>query len=215
MDLAQGRPAFGGQFDSVYLDPGRGPRTRLLRRDADWACPRRRPVCAGDLAAALDRDHRRLLRPPLLGGRSRRDPSVRRRRDFRCRSRPHGERGLCHLPPSGGGAAAPDGAASIRAGAVPRSDARLQGRGDAADLAADGPCAGQARPAHHHRGRDLGRHRRRRGRRVRGPRECRSHRAVPARPHLRGAAADDDDDGRRQRPCARHRGHISTIARRS
>ena len=99
----------------------------------------------------------------------------------------------------------------IRAGAVSRPDAGVQGRGDAADLAADGPCAGQARPAHHHRGRDLGRYRRRRGRCVRGARQCRSDRAVPERPHLRRAAADDDDIGRCQRARARDRRHFRRL----
>nr|GAJ32473.1 hypothetical zinc protease RC0293 [Bradyrhizobium sp. DOA9] len=146
-----------------------------------------------------------------MGGRGRRDSSLRRRRDFRRRARAHGERGLRHLPPSCGGAAAPDVAAPVRAGAVPRSDARLQGRGDAADLAADGPCARKARPAHHHRGRDVRRYRRCRGRSFCGARERRSHRAVSAWPHLRGAAADDDDDGRGQRPCARHRGYLRRL----
>ena len=161
------------------------------------------------------RDHRRILRPALLGSRGRGDPPVCRRRNLRRRSRPHGQRGLRHLPPSRRGSARPDRSQSIPAGAVSRPDARVQGRGDAADLAADGSRAGQARAAHHHRGRDLGRYRRRRGRCLRRPRQCRSGRAVSAWPHLRRAAADDDDDGRRQRPCARHRRHISTIARRS
>ena len=133
------------------------------------------------------------------------------RRNLRRRSRPHGERGLRDVPPSGGGAARPDRAQSIRAGAVPRPDAGVQGRRDAVDLAADGSRAGQARAAHHHRGRDLGRYRRRRGRCVRRPRQCRSDRAVPARPHLRRAAADDDDDGRGQRACARDRGHVRRL----
>ncbi len=42
----------------------------------------------------------------------------------------------------------------------PRPDARLQGRGDAAAGAADGPCAGRARRARDHRRRDLRRYRR-------------------------------------------------------
>ena len=71
-----------------------------------------------------------------------------------------------------------------------------------------------ARRARHHRGRDLGRHRRRRGRSVPRPRAGRRRRAVSARPHLRRAAPHDDDGGRRQRPRARHRRHVSTIARR-
>ena len=65
--------------------------------------------------------------------------------------------------------------------------------------------------AHHHRGRDLGRYRRRRGRCVCRPRQCRSGRAVPERAHLRRAAADDDDDGRGQRACARDRRHVRRL----
>jgi len=49
----------------------------------------------------------------------------------------------------------------LRAGAVPWSDARLQGSGDAIPVAPDGLRAGAARRALHHRGRDIGRHRRR------------------------------------------------------
>ena len=50
-------------------------------------------------------NHRGVFRPALLGSRGRGDPPVRRRRNRRRGSRPHGQRGLCHLPPSGGGAA--------------------------------------------------------------------------------------------------------------
>src|SRR4029453_12792569 len=50
----------------------------------------------------------------------------------------------------------------------PRPDAGVQGRRDAVDLAADGSRAGQAQPTRHHRGRDLGRYRRRAGRCVAG-----------------------------------------------
>ncbi|KAH2817731.1 hypothetical protein KXV85_003965, partial [Aspergillus fumigatus] len=163
------------------------------------------------LAAALRRDHRRFLWPALLGSRRRRHQAFHRRRDFRCRSRPHGQRGLCDLPSSRGGAARPGRPEPVRAGAVPRPDARLQGRGDAADLAADGPCAGEARPAHHHRGGDLGRYRRCGGRCLCRPRQCRSRRAVPERPHFRGAAANDDDVGRVQRPRTCHRWHLRRL----
>src|SRR5215470_13116046 len=99
-------------------------------------------------------------------------------------------------------AARSDQPASIPAGAVSRPDAGVQGRGHAADLAADGPCARTARAAHHDRGRDLGRHRGRGRRSVREARKRRSRRAVSAWTHLRGAAADDDDDRRGQYPCA-------------
>ena len=156
-------------------------------------------------------DDRRLLRPALRRGRGRGDPPLRRRRDLRRRPRAHGERGLRHLPPSGGGAARPGLAEPVHPRAVPRADARLQGRGDAAAVAADGPRAGQARRAHHHRRRDLRRHRRRRGRGVRRPRQCRPVRAVSRRPHFRRAAADDDHGGRGQRACARGRGHLRRL----
>ena len=68
-----------------------------------------------------------------------------------------------------------------------------------------------ARRAHHRRGGDLGRHRRRRGRSVPRPRPGRCGRAVPARPHLRGAAPDDDHRAGRQRACARHRRHFRRL----
>ncbi len=71
--------------------------------------------------------------------------------------------------------------------------------------------ARRARRAHHHRGRDLGRHRRRRDRGVPRPRPRRPLRPVSARPHLRRAAADDDDAPRRQRPCDRDRGHLRRL----
>ena len=87
-------------------------------------------------------NHRRIFRPALLGSRGRGDPPVRRRRDFRCRSRPHGQRGLRHVPPSCRRPARSGRSQSIRAGAVSRPDAGVQGRGDATDLAADGSRAG-------------------------------------------------------------------------
>ena len=109
----------------------------------------------------------------------------------------------------------PDRPASIRARAVPRPDLGVQGRRDAADLAADGSRAGQAQPAHHDRRRDLGRHRGCCGRCLCRSRKCRPDRAVSARPHLRGAAADDDDHGRVEYPRARRSKAPSTTARRS
>ena len=103
----------------------------------------------------------------------------------------------------------------FRARAVSRADARLQGPRDAVPRAADGSCAGAARRALDHRGRDLGRHRRRRGRGVPRQRAGRRHRALSARPHLRRAAAHDDD-ARPSRTCMRSRSKArSTIARRS
>ena len=106
------------------------------------------------------------------------------------------------------------GAEHLPARAVPRPDARLQGRRHAVAGAADGSRAGGARRAHHHRGRDLGRHRRRRGRGVPRPRAGRPVRAVSARPRLRRAAADDDH-ARTTTTCMRSRSKApSTTARR-
>ena len=102
-------------------------------------------------------------------------------------------------------------APSIRARAVSRPDAGVQGRRDAADLAADGSRAGEARAAHHHRGRNLRRYRGCRGRCVRGPRECRSDRAVSAWTYFGRAAADDDDDRCRQRSRPRRRRHLRRL----
>ena len=130
------------------------------------------------------------------------------------RSRPHGARGLRHLPPSGDRAADAARAQPVRARAVPRADARLQGPRHAAGRAADGPRAAATRRAHHHRGGDLGRHRRRRGRGVPRPRPGGRGGAVPARPHFRGAAAHDDHGAGRQRACASPSKAPSTIARR-
>ena len=176
--------------------------------------PRRRPLCAGDLADAHAADHRRFRRPALRRGRARGDPAFRRRRHRGGRSRAHGAGSLRHLPPSGGGAAGATRRQPVRARAVPRPDARLQGPGDAAAGAADGPRAQAARRAHHHRGRDLRRHRRRRGRSLPRPRAGRPRRAVPARPHLRGAAAHDDHRAATT-TCTPSRSRApSTIARR-
>ena len=71
----------------------------------------------------------------------RRDPAVHRRCDRRRRSRPHGARSLRHLPPSRRGAARAARRQHVRARAFSRPDARVQGCGDAAPGAADGPCA--------------------------------------------------------------------------
>ena len=156
-----------------------------------------------------------LCRPALRRSRGRGDPAVHRRRHRRRRPRPHGARGLWQLPPSGGRAAGAARRQYFRARAVPRADARLQRRGDAAAGAADGSRARRARRAPHHRGRDLGRHRRRRGRGVPRSRPGRSHRAVSERPHLRRAAAHDDDGGRRQTSMRWPSTAPSTTARRS
>ena len=63
---------------------------------------------------------------------------------------------LCGLPPPGGRAAAPARPERLAARAVPRPDARLQGRGDAADRPAVRGEPQAVGPAHHHRRRHLG-----------------------------------------------------------
>ena len=104
------------------------------------------------------------------------------------------------------------GAEHLRARAVPRADARLQGPGDAAPGAADGPCAGGARRAH-------------------APSWSRP-RAIPAAPRSRRSAAAARSIvvvlfphgrisdvqrrmmttvERRQRPRARHRRHVRRL----
>src|SRR5271168_3548133 len=48
---------FGGWFDAIHFDAGGGSRSGLLRRHAGWASPRRRPLRARSLAAALSPGH--------------------------------------------------------------------------------------------------------------------------------------------------------------
>ena len=60
-------------------------------------------------------------------------------------------------------------------------------------------------------GGDLGRHRRRRGARIRRARHASISWCCFRRPHFRGAAADDDDVGREQRPRRRHRRHVRRL----
>ena len=86
------------------------------------------------------------------------------------------------------------GAGPLRARAVPRADARLQGRRDAAAGAADGPCPRRARRARHDRRRDLRRHRRRGDRSLPRPRQRRPLHPLPGGPRLADPAAADDDD---------------------
>ena len=88
---------------------------------------------------------------------------------------------------------------------LPRTDARLQGRGDAVAGAAYRPCACRTRPACDDRRRNLGRYRRGGDRCLRRPRPHRHLHPVPARPGLAGATAADDDIDRLQRPRTRHR----------
>ena len=197
--------------DALCFDPGRGPPARLRRGHARGPGPRRRPLCARTWPR---------LEPATIAGFA---------------GRPYAEVAVDVIRPFTGDAIADAdlarmareaygtfrhpavapltqlGAKTVHARAVSRADAGLQRRGHAASGAADGPCAGGARRAPHHRRRHLGRHRRRRGRGLPRPRPGRCHRAVPARPHLRRAAAHDDHGGGRQRPCARHRRHVRRL----
>ena len=101
----------------------------------------------------------------------------------------------------------------LRPGALPRPDARLQGRGDATARPADGPCARRARPARDHRRRDFGRHRRRGDRGFRRTRPHRHLHPVSAWQGVAGAAAPDDHVEAR-RTCMRWPSKaISTTAR--
>ena len=170
---------------AIPVHPRRGPCDRLRRSIARWPSPRRRPLRARGLAPARSEDDRRLRRPAIRRGRRRGDPAVHRRFHRRSRPRPHGERGLRDLPPSGGRAAFPAWRQYFRAGAVPRPDTGVQGRGHAVAGAADGSRAGRARRTPDHRGRDLWRYRRRRGRGVPRPQSGGRRRAVPGRPHFR------------------------------
>src|SRR5258708_31709654 len=61
---------FGGRFDAIYFDAGGGPHTGFLRRDADRARPRRRPLRARSVAAAFGRNHRGIFRPAVLDRKS-------------------------------------------------------------------------------------------------------------------------------------------------
>ena len=191
---------------------GEAPALGFIDVTLAGSCPRRRPLCAGILAAFSRRDRS----PRLPAGPMRRSRARSSGRSSATRSR---------TPTSRAWRARPTAPSAIRrsrrwsqlvarhlpARAVSRADARLQGRGDAVPVAADGSRADPARRARHHRGRDLGRHRRRRGRGVSRPQSGRSDRALSARPHLRRAAAHDDDAARAERACARDRRHVRRL----
>ena len=129
-------------FEAVLLaGPRRGWRAVRAR---DLAGAHRRRM-AGDARAALSGAGR------AHPGAVRRPATMPLRADVR--------RGLCRLRPPGRGAAGAAGSPLLRAGAVPRPDAGLQGHGAAAARAAVRPRAGQARGARDDRRRDLRRHR--------------------------------------------------------
>ena len=103
------------------------------------------------------------------------------------------------------------GARRVGARAVPRADARLQGRRDAAARAADGPCPRRRGERIDDRRRDLRRHRRRGDRSVRRARAHRPFHPLSRGPRLPGPAAADDDDGGGECPCHRGQGHVRRL----
>ncbi len=158
------------------------------------------------------RPDRRARRPALCRGRLRGDAAVRRRRDRRCRPRAHGAGGLRRVPPSGGRAAGAVRRPALRARAVSRPDARLQGSRDAVPRAADGSCAASSAAS--------------------APPSWSRPRAIPAAPRSRRSAAATQVDlivlfphGRisdvqrrmmttphdDERACARHRRHVRRL----
>ena len=147
---------------------------------AGGPCARRRALCAEDLAEAVAGGHRGLRRQAVRRGGRGAAGAVRRRLHSARRADRDRPRRLRPLRPPRRDAARADRSQPVGARAVPRADAGLQGRGHAAAVAADGPGAGGPRRARHHRGGDLGRHRRCGGRGVPrlGARRC--HRALPA-----------------------------------
>ncbi len=148
--------AFGGPFDHLSLDTGGRAPARLLRRHAAGLA-RDGGLYVPEVWRGCPGCHRRLLRPSLLGGCGRGDPPLRRREisesDLgRMANEPMPRSAIRRWCRSA------DRAGPLRARAVPRPHARLQGRGDAAAGAAMDHVLAR-RTAHHHRGGDLGRHR--------------------------------------------------------
>ena len=138
---------------ALCFDEGRGPGARLLRCACSPASPATAVfICREAWPSARARGDRRLRRQALLAGRGGRHLALRRTaRSTTAALRAHDARGLCDLRHP---AVAPLVAARrqpVRPGAVPRPDAGLQGRGDAAPRPPDGPrprrARGRARPS--------------------------------------------------------------------
>ena len=202
---------------ALRLDPGRGARARLRRRHARRASPATAAsMCretwprsiAASIAGFAGRPYAEVA---LRGDRARSSAARSRTPTSRAwRARP--------MPPS---AIRPSrrwsqlGAEHVRARAVPRPDARLQGRGDAAPRPADGPRAGERGERATIVGATSGDTGGAAVEAFRGRAQVDVVVLLSARPHLRGAAAHDDDraptpTSTRSRSRAR-----STIARRS
>ena len=123
----------------------------------------------------------------------------------------HLPRRLCRLRSSRRRPIDPARHRSVRAGAVPRPDTRLQGHGAAGARPHVRPCAEDTRCARDHRRRHLGRHRLCRDRGLRRPRPHRHHDPPPARPHQRGPAASDDHGARAECRQRRGRGNVRRL----
>ena len=118
---------------------------------------------------------------------------------------------LRRFRPRRGRAAAPARRQRLAARAVPRADARVQGRRPAAARAAVRAFPHPARARDHHRRRDLGRHRLGGDRGVRRARAHGDRDPASARADLRGPAPPDDHGHRRKRPQRRDRGHLRRL----
>ena len=120
-------------------------------------------------------------------------------------------RRLRRLRPSGRRAAGPARHRPVRAGAVPRSDAVVQGHGAAAARSAVRPRAGGPRCACDHRRRHVGRYGLGRDRGLRRTRSHRHRLPAPARSHQRSAASADDHGDGAERRQHRDRGHVRRL----
>ena len=190
---------------------GAGARARLRRRAAGRPRRGRRPLCARILAAASRRRLARDARPAVPRARRARDPAFVGDAIPSATLADAVPRRLCRLRPSRRRAADPARHGPVRAGAVPRPDAVLQGHGAAASRPPVRPRAGGARRPRDHRRRHLGRHRLGRDRGLRRPRSHRYRVPASARPHQRGAAPADDHRDRAERRQHRDRGHVRRL----
>ena len=165
-------------------------------------------TCRRLLPRSVDGDGSRPLPYAELRGRRR---TVHRRCLRRGRAASHRRGCLRGVRPRGGGAAGAARRAAVAARTVPRPDPGLQGSGAAAGRPDVRRGAGAARRAGDDRRRDLGRYRLGGDRGLPRPRRARHLHALPAGPHLRGAAPADDDGRCAERACDRDRGHFRRL----